>query len=254
MNERERQVIDLLCQLGEVSIQEISDRLGISPSSVRRDLIALSQHRFVERTRGGARLSTAISYDPLPIYKLPVDPKEARAIANRAVQLIQRGDVIGISGGRICTELTLRIGLLEGITVVTNAVNIAAELVALPSIRVMLTGGQLNPGSFELVGQAVSSSLDRVHIHKFFLGTHGLSVEHGVTGHDEAEATAARTIMEHSDATIVLADSPKFKNASFAQVAPISDVATIVTTDQVPQSVRTRFEEAGVQMIVARWA
>lgn len=253
MNEREKQIIDLLCQLGEVSVQELSDHLGISPSSVRRDLITLSRHRFVERTRGGARLSTVISYDPLPIYKLPIDPKEARAIANRAVQLIQRGDVIGVSGGRICTELALRIGLLEGITVVTNVVNIAVELVALPSIRVMLIGGQLNPGSFELVGQAVSSSLDRVHIHKFFLGTDGLSIEHGVTGHDEAEATAARTIMEHSDATIVLADSFKFKNASFAQVAPISDVVTIVTTDRVPQSVRTQFEEVGVRMSVARY-
>lgn len=252
MNERERQIIDLLYRYGELSIQEISDLLGVSPSSVRRDLTALSEQRFVKRIRGGARLSTVIRYDPLPIYKLPVDPKEARAIANQAMELIYPGDVIAVSGGQICTQLALRIGLLEGITVVTNAVNVAAELVALPTIHVMLTGGQLNPESFELVGQAVRLSLSGVHIHKFFLGTDGLSVEHGVTGHDEAEAAAARAIMEHSDATIVLADSLKFKRANFARVAPIAAIDTIVTTEQVPQSIRTQFEEAGVRMIVAR--
>lgn len=251
MTERENEIIALLYSYGELSIQEISDLLRVSSSTVRRDLVVLDEHRFIERTRGGVRLSTAIHYGPLPIYKLPVAPKEARAIANRAVGLIERGDVIAVSGGQICTQLALRIRHLEGVTVVTNAINVAIELVALPGIHVMLTGGQLNAGSFELVGQAVSLSLNGVHIHKFFLGTDGLSVEHGVTGHDEAEAMAARAIIEHSDATIVLADSPKFKKPNFAQVASMSAIKMIVTTDRVPESIRAPFEEAGVEVIVA---
>lgn len=251
MSKREKQIIDLLYQYGELSNQELSDLLSASPSSVRRELISLNEDRFIERTRGGASLSTVVNYDPLPIYKLPVDSKEARTIAYRALQLVQRGDVIGISGGKICTQLALRMRHLEGITVVTNAVNVAAELVCLPGIQVRLTGGRLNPGSFELVGQAVRLSLNGVHIHKFFLGTDGLSVEHGVTGHDEAEAMAAREIIEHSDATIILADSSKFKRANFAQVAPISAIDTIVTTERAPRGMRAQFEEAGVRIIVA---
>lgn len=251
MNKREKQINDLLYRYGELSNQELSDLLDTSPSSIRRVLIALGKQRFIKRIRGGVSLSTIVNYDPLPIYKLPVDPKEARAVANRAVKLIQPGDVIALSGGEFCTQLALRARLLEGITVVTNAVNIATELVCLPDIQVRLTGGRLNPGSFELVGRALAPSLSGLHIDKFFLGTNGLSVQHGVTGHDEAEATAARVIMEQSDATIVLADSLKFKKAGFAQVAPISDIDMIVTTDQVSQSIRTQFEEAGVRIIVA---
>jgi len=251
MNDREGQIIHLLNQYGELSVTELSHLLGISASSIRRSLMALGEGRFVERTRGGARLSTVIRYSPLPIYKLPVDPREQRAIASRAAQFIQRGDVIGLSGGRICTELALHIRLLEGIAVVTNAVNIAAELVALPGIRVMLTGGHLSPESLELVGQAIGLSLNGVRIHKFFLGTSGLSVEHGVTGHNEGEALAARTIMEHSDSTIVLADSRKFKKADFAQVASISAFKIVVTSEKTPQNVRTDFEKAGVQIIAA---
>jgi len=250
-NKREKQIVDLLHQYGELSNQEISDLLDTSPSSIRRILVALEDYRFIQRTRGGVTLATAINYDPLPIYKLPVDPNEVRAIANQAVGLIQPGDVIALSGGALCTQLVLRVRFLEGVTVVTNAVNVAAELVCLPKIQVRLTGGRLNPGSFELVGRALAPSLDGLHINKFFLGTSGLSVQYGITGYDEDEAAAARVIMERSDATIILADSSKFGKVSFAQVAPISDVDTIVTTDQTLQSVRTQFEEAGARIIEA---
>ncbi|MEA3337476.1 MAG: DeoR/GlpR family DNA-binding transcription regulator [Chloroflexota bacterium] len=251
MNKRKKQVLDLLQRHGELSNQELSDLLDISPSSIRRILIALDKDRLIKRTRGGVCLSTAVNYDLLPTHKLPVDPVEARSIANRAVQLIQPGDVIALSGGVLCTQLVLRVRYLEGITVVTNAVNVAIELVSLPEIQVRLTGGRLNPGSFELVGRALAPSLSGLHIDKFFLGTDGLSVQHGVTGRDEDEATASRVIMERSDATIVLADSSKFKKASYARVASISKVDTIVTTDRVSQSVGTQFKEAGVKIIVA---
>lgn len=250
VDDRTRQIIDLLHRSGELSVQELSNLLGVSTSSVRRDLAALKDHRFIQRVHGGVRLSSVICDDHLPIYKLPVDPKEARSIADQAVQLIKPGDVIAVSGGLICTQLALRLRLLERITVVTNALNIAAELVALPDIQVRVTGGRLSPGSFELVGQALELSLSGVHIDKFFLGTDGLSLRHGVTGHNEAEAIAARVIMEHSDTTIILADSSKFKKASFAQVAPISAIRAIVTTDQVSQDAKAEFEMAGVRIIV----
>lgn len=251
MNERERTISSLLCRHGELSSEQLATLLGISTASVRRDLAALSQPRFMERTRGGARLSSAIHYEALPTYRLPIDPEEARAIAWQAAQLIEPGDVIAMSGGQICTHLARHVALLTGVTVVTNAVNIAAELAALPGIRVMVTGGYLNPGSFELVGQAVALSLNGVHVHKFFLGTNGLSPDCGVTNNDEAEALAARALMEHADTTIVLADSTKFKRASFAQVAPISAIDAIVTTDRVAGDVRAEFERAGLRLIVA---
>jgi DeoR/GlpR family transcriptional regulator of sugar metabolism len=251
VDDRTRQIIDLLHRNGELSVQELSDLLGVSTSSVRRDLAALKDHRFIQRIHGGVRLSTIFCDNHLPIYKLPVDPKEARAIADRAVQHIKPGEVIGVSGGLICTQLALRLRLLEGITIVTNALNVATELVALPGIQVRVIGGRLNSGSFELVGRALELSLSGVHIDKFFLGTDGLSLQFGVTGHNEAEAMAARVIMEHSDTTIILADSSKFKKASFAQVAPISAVGAIVTTDQVSQGARDEFEMAGVRIMIA---
>jgi DeoR family transcriptional regulator of aga operon len=147
--------------------------------------------------------------------------------------------------------LALHMRLLEGVSVVTNAVNIAAELVALPGVRVMLTGGILDHASFELVGQAVRLSLEGVRIHKFFVGTDGISLEHGVSNFSEAEALAARELARHADETIVLADSSKFKKSNLAQVATIDEIAAVVTTDLVPESVRCQFEAAGVRIVAA---
>ena len=121
VDDRTRQIVDLLHRNGELSVQEPSDQLGVSTSSVRRDLAVLKDHRFIQRVHDGVCLSTILCDDHLPIYKLPVDRKEARAIADHAVQLIKPSEVIAVRGGLNCTQLALRLRLLEGITIVTNA-------------------------------------------------------------------------------------------------------------------------------------
>jgi DeoR/GlpR family transcriptional regulator of sugar metabolism len=251
MRKREQQIVEIIHQYGDLTIQELSDMLATSSSSVRRDLIALNHNRFVNRVHGGVSLSTVINYESRWMRHAPVDLGEARAIARKAAQLIHPDDVIGLSGGVICTQLAFQLRMLEGITVVTNAVNIAAELVYLPGIQVRLTGGRLNQGSFELVGRALEPSMQGVHMGKFFLGTDGLSVEYGVTGHDEAEADASRIMMELSDQTIVLADSTKFKKTSFALVAPLDEFDLIISTDLVSQSICDEFNQAGATVIIS---
>jgi DeoR/GlpR family transcriptional regulator of sugar metabolism len=248
MSKREKKIVEIVHQQGNITINELSNLLGTSTSSIRRDLIALDNHRFINREHGRVSLSTIVNYEDRWFNRTPVDHNEARAIARKAVEFIQPGDIVGLSGGILCTQLAYLLRLINGITVVTNAVNIAAEFVYLPGVQVRLTGGRLNQGSFELVGRALESSLQGVHIQKFFLGTDGLSVEYGVTGHDEAEADAARYMMRHSNQTIVLADSTKFKKVSFAQVAPLNAFDMVVSTHLVPQNIRDEIEETGVQV------
>ncbi len=251
MSKRDDQIIELVHKYGELSVQELSDLLGISPSTVRRDLVSVGDHRFIARTHGGVTMATMINYSNLCINRVAIDAREVRSIALRAAEMIHPGDVIGLSGGQICTHLAFLLRLKENITVVTNAVNVATELVCLPGIQVRLTGGLLNSGSFELIGKALEPGLDGVHIQKFFLGTDGLSVDAGVTGHDEAEATASRDMMAHAATNIILADSRKFKRTSFAQVAQLSAFQTVITTELVTQSTLVEFQQAGIETIIA---
>jgi DeoR/GlpR family transcriptional regulator of sugar metabolism len=251
MSKRDDQIIELVHKYGELSVQELSDLLEISQSSVRRDLVSLGNHRFISRTHNGVSLATVIRYSDLCVNRLAMDAREVRSIALRAAEMIQPGDVIGLSGGEICTYLAYLLRLKQDITVVTNAINVGVELSCLPGIQVRMTGGRLNPGSLELVGKGVEPSLAGVYIQKYFLGTDGLSPALGVTAHDEAEATASRDMMAHTAVNLVLADSRKFKKTSFAQVASLSEFHTVITTELTPPGVLSEFQAAGVETIIA---
>lgn len=250
MNTRDKLIFELLCRHGELSVQRFSDILQVSPSSVRRYLNTLDNHPFIRRTHGGAALFNVLRYGSLPVAFPEVDDDEARAIAYRAAQLIEPGDVIGLSGGRMCTELALNLRFLDNVTVVTNAVNIACELVGLPGIKVMVCGGMVDLGSFELVGQLVDRALEGIFIHKFFVGTDGLTVENGLTNRSEAEAEVARKFSMHADQTIVLSDHLKFRRSNLAQVIPAQKISTIITTDKTPAEVLQGFSELGVEILL----
>ena len=250
MNPRDRQISELLCQYGELSVQQLGDVLRVSPSSVRRYLATMNRHPFIRRTHGGAVLSNVVRYAAVPVTFPEADQTEVRAIAYRAMQLIEAGDVIGLSGGRLCTELALNLRFREGITVVTNAVNIACELLGLPGIKVMVCGGMIDPGSFELVGQPVARVLEGIHMHKFFVGTDGITLEYGLTNRSEAEAMAAREFAAHAGRIIVLSDHQKFVRSNLSRVVPAEEISTIITTDQVPGEILQGFADLGVEVIV----
>ncbi len=146
-------------------------------------------------------------------------------------------------------QLAFHLRMIQDITVVTNAVNIAVEFANIPGIQVRMTGGSLNPSSYELVGPSLAGSLRGVRISKYFLGTDGISVQFGVTGHDEAEAAASRIMMAHADQTIVLADSSKFKKASFSQVANLSEFNKVITTSRTPLGSIQEIEATGMVVI-----
>jgi DeoR family transcriptional regulator, aga operon transcriptional repressor len=251
VNSREKQISELLCRHSELSVQQFSEILEVSPSSVRRYLSTLEKHPFIRRTHGGAALSNGIRYGSIPVAFPAADEADVRAIAYRAARLIEPGDVIGLSGGRMCTQLALNLRFRENITVVTNAVNVACELVGLPGIKVMVCGGMIDFGSFELVGQLVPRALEGIFIQKFFVGTDGLTVEHGLTNRSEPEALAAREFAIRADRTIVLADHYKFVISNLSQVVPAENISTIITTDKVDGEILQGFSDLGVEILVA---
>lgn len=252
MNSRQQSVLDLLCRYGELTVPELSRLLGVSPLGVRRELSKLDGHRLVRRTRGGAALRTVVDADPALTLRPALDPQEVRAIAWQAYQLIEPSSVVGLMGGRICTQLGLHLRFLRNITVVTNAVNVAVELAGLPGVRVHVTGGRLGPGSFELVGAAFEASLNNLRMNQLFLGTSGLSVQHGMMVDDEQEAAASRLMMERADAAYILADSSKFNKGDLSRVTAITPGMRIITTERTPSAVRDEFAAVGAEITVAR--
>ena len=190
-------ILDILAETGQVEVEEIVTQLGVSPATARRDLDSLAKRRLLTRTRGGATTG-ALAYDLPGRYNRDDHAEAKEQIAQAASALIAPGMVIGLCGGTTSTALAQILATREDLnapsnqptlTVVTNAINIASQLAVRPNIKVMVTGGILNPRSYELVGPYTDIIMQKVVLDIAFIGVNGIDPEVGPTNTGEGEAS-----------------------------------------------------------------
>lgn len=171
---RREQIMQLLKRQGRLTIQEIVDQLGCSEATARRDLEALEKTEPLIRTIGGALYrGMHAPHDLAFAEKTEISYLEKERIAAKAASLIHEGDVIGLSGGTTNYLLAKMLKIRRGITVVTNAINIAMELAG-SDIQVVVTGGIMRHNSFELCGPLGEGMVSHLNIGKMFIGATGL--------------------------------------------------------------------------------
>lgn len=257
--ERLNRVLELVSERGNVTIADLGDALGVSAATVRRDLKSLADQRLVNRTHGGA--SALGSGYELPLqYKLVRQAEAKASIARATAGLIHPGDVVGLNGGTTTSEVARTLGRSDrlrshgevpGVTIVTNALNIAYELSVREQVRIVVTGGVPRRLSYELVGPLVASSLENFSIDTAILGVDGISSDFGATTVHEGEAEASRQIARTSRRTIVVADSSKLGRSTFARICALSEIDILVTEAQVPAEFAEDLRESGVEVVVA---
>jgi DeoR family transcriptional regulator of aga operon len=251
MNDYQRKIIALLVENESMGVKALSDMLMVSDSTVRRQLTEMENKGLVVRTHGGARISSPLSDDRLFRGRVDQSLTAKRQIASAALTLISPKQVIGISGGTTCAELGRRIRVLDDITVVTNDINTILEVQSQGKRRIMVTGGFLNQGSYELVGSQVPHSLENVHLDIAFLGVSGISLDFGFSMSDEPEAVAGRAFIAHSDRTIILADHTKIGKTTFARLCALTAIDLLITDCEVTHEQLTSVQKAGLKVMVA---
>ena len=177
--ERLSLILERLSQAGSVGVSEIAAALGVSTASVRRDLQLLEEQRLLSRTHGGAVANTTVYELPLR-YKGGRHKDEKRRIAAVAADRVDDSvATIGMTGGTTTTEVARRLVDRTGLTVVTNALNIASELALRPNLKLIVTGGTARSESYELVGPLAESTLAGLNLDLAVVGVDGISVVAG---------------------------------------------------------------------------
>lgn len=248
--ERLNVVLDAIAEHGSVDVLQLADRLGVSGATIRRDLQALHNQGLLVRTHGGAMASNVGLELPIR-YKESRHHPEKRRIGMSAATLVQDGAIIGMTGGTTATEVARALADRQDITVVTNALNIAAELVPRPNIRLLVAGGKARHSSYELVGPTAEAMVAEYHFDISFIGVDGLTVTQGCTTHDEMEAHTDLAFIRQSRRTVVIADSSKIGNVKFAKICGISAVTDLVTDPQIDPDALAALQRAGVNVITA---
>lgn len=247
---RREAVLQLLKQQGRITISEMVERFGCSEATARRDLEQMESEQPVIRTIGGAM------YDGMgTVRELPFSEKEGLSIlekeriAELAASLIQEGDVIGLSGGTTNFLIAKMLKSRKGITVVTNAVNIAMELAG-SSIQVVVTGGIMRHNSFELCGPLGEEMVAHLNIGKMFIGVDGISAAGGITTYSEQEAQIAKALIKRSQAAYAVFDHTKTNRTSLFSTAALSELRGVITDAPLPENLSALVEELGISVHV----
>jgi DeoR family transcriptional regulator of aga operon len=250
-------LLELLTDSGRVSVEDAADRLGVSQATIRRDFDQLGQQQMITRTRGGA-VANGVSYD-LPLrYKTAKHSAEKQRIGAAAAALVSPGQVVAINGGTTTTEVARGLAVRPDLgatpdgaqlTVVTNALNIANELLVRSRMKIVVTGGVVRPQSFELVGPLAGGILREVTLDFALLGADAIDVTLGAAAHHEGEAAMNALMVARAKRVVIIADSSKLGGHAFARICPIERVNTLVTDAAATDEQVAEFEHAGVTVI-----
>jgi DeoR family transcriptional regulator of aga operon len=255
-HERLSTLLDMLGQREKIDVEDVAEELNVSAATIRRDLDHLAEQQLLTRTRGGA-VANDLAYD-LPLrYKTARHVPEKQRISAAAAAFAAKGMVVGLNGGTttagVARALTMRSDLsgrgdAPGITVVTNALNIAHDLAVRPNVKIVVTGGVARPQSFELSGPLATRVLSELTIDLLFLGVDAFDPEAGAFAHHEGEASINRLMVERAERVVAVADGSKLGRRAFARICETTQVHALVTDVEAdPEAVRA-FEAVGVEV------
>lgn len=245
--ERERLILQALAD-GVRTITELSGGLNVSEATVRRDLQALEDQGKAQRVHGGAIQVRFPKIEPVFNEKASFHAAEKKQIAERALEFIEDNDIIYLDGGSTVQALARRLGARKNLTVVTNSMKAAGELME-SGHRLILIGGEFRALSQTLVGPMTAKLLDGLNIGKAFLGTIGFTVEQGISTTDPNEAFTKELVMKRAEKVILLMDSSKIGNPSLAVSGGPEDIDLIITDSNVPDTVVRQLKKKNIIVI-----
>lgn len=246
--ERRRAILEILNRDGRVLVMDMARQFDTSQVTIRKDLEILHAHGLVHRTHGGALPAREGALeDPSLREKEKLHRAEKLRIAAAAARLVKEGQVVILDSGTTTTAIARALRNFRNLTIVTNAVNIAAELSG-ANAEVILTGGTLRKNSFSLVGPIAEETLRRLNADILFLGVDGFDVQYGLSTPNILEAKVNRVMVEVAKRTVAVCDSSKFGRRSLSLIVPPSSLQEVITDRGVPKSDLRALKKARIEV------
>jgi len=249
IEERRRRICELLREEGRVTVEALASRFGTSQVTIRADLSALESAGALTRTHGGALLREEEADEPLGVKQLQHHAEKVR-IAQAAVALIRDGETIILDSGTTTAEIAraLRKTELKSINVITNALNLAALLMDVPSVRLIVPGGILRRESNSLSGPMAEAALANLQADRLYLGADGLDPEIGVMTPHLPEAELNAKMIRISRQVVVVADSSKLIRRNISLIAKVQQIHMLITDRAAPVQAIEALRSRGVEV------
>ncbi|MDN4474093.1 DeoR/GlpR family DNA-binding transcription regulator [Demequina zhanjiangensis] len=249
--ERQQRILAEARREGRVEVSALSELLGVTSETVRRDLTALESRGAVRRVHGGAIPVERLELEPTLATRSARNADVKRRVAARVLEELPPGGTILLDAGSTTQTIVSQIPADADYTIITNSIPAAAALAGMPRITLLMTGGRVRGVTGAAVGPWTTGALDGLVVDVVVLGTNGLSVARGLTTPDQVEATAKRAMVHAARRVIVATDSSKAGDDHLHRFATLDEVDLIVTDDELPDEVAAELRAAGPQVVTA---
>ena len=249
--ERRRKILEIVDEHGRVTIADVVKRLAVSAVTARGDLDTLSAAGTIVRSHGGAvrRLEPTRDY---PVdFKATLHRAEKQRIGEAAARLVKPNETVILDNGTTTAEVARHLKALKpyNVTVITNALNIAAELSDAPGISLIMIGGILRQTSQSFVGPQAELILRELHADRLFLAVDGFDLENGPSTPDILEAQLNGLMMDVARETTIVADSSKLGRRSLSRIGAMERVNRLITDSRAPEDFLESLKARGIEVL-----
>lgn len=247
---RHKFILDQLKQDGYVKVQDLSQKLGVSEVTIRKDLKHLESKKMLYRNHGSASNLSSIISDKHIDIKEKIHKDEKISIAKYANGLIENNDKIIIASGTTLLTLANEISSNSNInlTVITPSVKVSLALCYNPNIEIIQLGGSIRKNSVSVIGHYAENILESISCNKLFLGVDGIDLDYGLTTSDLNEARINQKMIDISQKIVVLTDSSKFGKRGFCKICDINRIHHIITDKNAPAHIIEMIKERDIKV------
>lgn len=247
MNPRQRRLLTILSDGRQVSVNDLAERLSVSPATVRQDLSGLEKQGFLRRVHGGALIDESDDIS----HRMAINYEKKLSIAREAKKLVQEGETIFIEAGSVNALLAKEVAPVPNLTIATCNAFIARQAADESSGNVILLGGIYQRESQSLVGNLARLCLANINFSKVFVGVDGFTAENGFTGRDMMRAEVNQEIIARASEVVIVTDSSKFGKIALAKYCDAEDIDYLITDSDIPEEYRSYFEKSSINLILA---
>ena len=246
IDERRQHILELIQNQGRALVSDLSEQLNISQITIRKDLDYLQSKGVIQRSHGGAlRVPSSALIDPTLQEKQKHNLREKERIAAAASKMVEEGQCVILDSGTTTTAVAERLKRFKQLTIITNAVNIAAELAG-TDLEVILVGGTMRKNSFSLVGPLAEDNLEEMHADILFLGGDGFDLEVGITTPNLLESRVNRAMVKAARHVVAVCDSSKFNRRSLSRIVPPGAIHHVITDENLPHEIEEALRAMGI--------
>jgi DeoR/GlpR family transcriptional regulator of sugar metabolism len=246
---RRQRLLDLISQRGFARLEDLVETVGVSESTIRRDLEALDSNGAIKRTHGGAIYAGELRSMPAFDDRTTAAAPEKRAIGRAAAELVTDGDTVLLDGGTTTLEVA-RALLGRYVQIVTNSLPIAQLVGPSKENDLILIGGYVYPRTGVALGPIAIACMREIRVSTVFMGAGGI-VADGIYNSNSLLVETEQAMMQCGQRVVIVADHTKFGRPVLKRLCALEEVQEVVVDAGISSEHRAMIESAGVSLRVA---